>query len=415
MASGLGISLFVAGLVFVLLVWVALRFFPPHTPAAAQVNANSFSFIESSKSDNAVIILQPGGRVEYLSALARTYFNMHENEPYDLEQLARRVRPTEDFLDLCANPGHKRVSISGRLVEISSFEVPGAYPMMLIALRGKEFAPALEQGNGASEEIFGVITEFSQNIAANLDLQTTVQSILENVSRLVTSDMLELNLLNAKSRDLVSYRFQQSDSSSSGVVRASGPQFGSFTDQLFERRTPILIADARSRPELAANGELLPIQSYLGIPLMAGGEFVGTLEAGQTGDSAFGQHDLELLMLVSGQAAVAIRNARLYEDEQKRVSELAGLANLNQALGNIRDVKDLFARLVESVAPLFEAEIIGFLLYDEEKHTLQGKVPFRGLPPHFVQMYRTNVAENSPAEQVISSQQPVFDIGRVHR
>ena len=220
MLSGLGISLFIAGLVFVVLVWVVLRIFP-RTYATAQADTNSFSFPESSKSNDAVIILQPGGRVEYISALARTYFNMHENEPYDLERLARRVRPTDDFLDLCATSGHKRVSISGKLVEISSFEVPGAYPMMLLSLRGKELVPALEQSNGASEEILRVITEFSQSIAANLDLKTIVQSILDNVSRLVSSDMLELNLWDAENQTLIPYHFQSSDSSFSGVVRAT--------------------------------------------------------------------------------------------------------------------------------------------------------------------------------------------------
>src|SRR5512138_3150958 len=147
MFSGLGIGLFVAGLVFILLVGVALRL-SLRAPATAQADTNSLSFPESSKSNDAVIILQPGGRVEYISPLARTYFNLHENEPHDLERLARHVRPTDDFLDLCAFPGHKRVSLAGRLVEISSFEVPGTYPMMLLSLRGKEFAPILEQGNG---------------------------------------------------------------------------------------------------------------------------------------------------------------------------------------------------------------------------------------------------------------------------
>ena len=407
--SSLGISLFIAGLVFVVLVWVVLRIFP-RTYATTQTDVNSFSFPESSKSDDAVIILQPGGRVEYISALARTYFNMRENEPYDLERLARRVRPMDDFLDLCATSGHKRVSVNGKLVEISSFEVPGAYPMMLVSLRGKELIPSLEQSNGASEEILSVITEFSQSIAANLELKTIVQSILDNVSRLVSSDMLELNLWNEENQVLIPYHFQPSDLSFSGVTRVAASQFGTLTQQLVARRTPIMIADARSQPELAPNGELLPVQSYLGIPLMAGGELVGTLEAGQTGDGAFGQHDLDILLLVSGQAAVAIRNARLYEDEQKRVSELAGLANLNQTLGTVRDMQDLFTRLVESVAPLFSAEIIGFLLYDEEKRTLEGKIPFRGLPPHFVQIYRTTVIADSPAEQVITSQQPLLTL-----
>jgi GAF domain-containing protein/nitrogen-specific signal transduction histidine kinase len=409
MLPGLGISLFIAGLVFVLLVWVVLRLYP-RTSTPAQVYTNPFSFPESSKSNDAVIIIQPGGRVEYISALARTYFNMHENEPYDLERLARSVRPADDFLDLCANPGHKRVSISGKLVEVSSFEVPGAYPMILLSMRGKELVSTLEQSNGATEEILSLITEFSQSVAAKLDLQTTAQSILENVSRLVSSDMLELDLRSEDNQSLISYRLQPSVSNLPGVVRASVSQFGNLTDQLAERRTPVLIIDTRSQPELAVNGEILPFQSYLGIPLMAGGELVGTLEAGQTGEGRFGQHDLDLLFLVSGQAAVAIRNARLYEDEQKRVSELAGLANLNQALGNVREMQDLFARLVESVEPLFAADIIGFLLYDEEKRTLEGKVPFRGLPPHLVQIYRASVPTGGPAEKVISNQQTLLTL-----
>ena len=49
--------------------------------------------------------------------------------------------------------------------------------------------------------------------------------------------------------------------------------------------------------------------------------------------------------------AGAIRNAKLYEDEQKRVAELVGLANLNQALGSMQDVQEVFANLIDSIAP----------------------------------------------------------------
>lgn len=411
MFSGLGVSLFLAGLVVVALAWTVLRLLP-RSQSALQAGTNSFAFPDAAKSHNeAVIILQPGGRVEHVSDSARSYFDLRENEPYDLESLARRVRPSDDFLDLCAAPGSKRVSIGGRLVEIASYQVPGPYPMMLITLRGRDVSPSLEQGSGASGEILRVAAEFSQGIAASLDLETTIRSILDNVSRLIPSDVLELKLWNAEHQALIPYRFQQSNSTH--VVTAPLSQFGSLTNHLIARRTPLMLADVRSQTELTGNGELLPIQSYLGIPLMAGGELVGALEAGQTTGGAFGQHDLDLLALVAGQSAVAIRNAKLYEDEQKRGAELAGLANLNQALGSVRDVQDIFARLVESVAPLFSAEIVGFLLYDEEKRTLEGKVPFRGLPAHFVQIYRTTVPMDSPAEKIITSQQPILTLNTI--
>ena len=94
--------------------------------------------------------------------------------------------------------------------------------------------------------------------------------------------------------------------------------------------------------------------------------------------------------MVAGQIGMALRNAMLYEQERRRTVELSGLANLAQAVTAIREPQELFARLVESVAPLFDVEVVGFLLYDENKRTLEGQVPFRGLPPHIVQIYRAS-------------------------
>jgi len=403
MFPGLGVSLFIAGLVVVALAWLTLRMLPRSRAAAQGLDSPAPMFPESTNSKDAIIILQPGGRVEYVSARARDYFNLRENESYDIERLARYVRPADDFLDLCAAPGLKRMSIGGRLVDVASFEVPGSYPMMLVSLRSKDGVSGLEQGNGASSEILQLATEFSQGIAASLDLNTTVRSILEHVSRLIPSDVLELKLWNAERQMLIPYRFQQS--SSGRVVTASLSQFGSLTDQLLDRKIPFLLGNVRS--ELSASGELLGIQSYLGIPLTAAGTLVGTLEAGQMNSGAFGAHDLELLTLVSGQAAVAIRNAKLYEEEQKRRAELTGLANLNQALSSVRDMQDVFTRLVESVAPLFQTEIVGFMLYDEDRRVLEGKVPFHGLPPHVVEIYRASIQPGSVAENVLVAQQPI--------
>ena len=286
MFSELGVSLFLAGLVVIALAWTVLRILS-RSQTVIQSDTNSFVFPKATKSNEAIIMLQPGGRVGYISDSARAYFGLQENEPYDLESLARQVRPPDDFLDLSVVAGTKRVSIGGRLVEVASYEVPGPYPMMLISLRGRDYFPSLENGNGASEEILRMATLFSQSMAASLDLETTIRSIMDNVSRLIPSDVLELKLWNAEQQSMMMYRFEQFNSAS--LVTAPLSQFGSLTHQLIASRIPILIADTRSQAELNRNGELLPIQSYLGIPLMAGGELVGALEAGQTTGGAFSQ------------------------------------------------------------------------------------------------------------------------------
>ncbi|GAB1470677.1 GAF domain-containing protein [Chloroflexota bacterium] len=405
MNLGMGIGVFIAGLVIVSLALLLLRLLL-RSQSAQYVEPVSQNNPNNKNTKEAIIVIQPGGRVEYLSPSARSYFNLREDEPYDLERLARYVRPSDDFIDLCVTPGVKRVSIGGKPAELASYEVPGTYPRMLISVRGREATVSTDESNKSSSEILQVVTDFSQDIAASLDLETTIRAVLDHVGRLVPSDVLELKLWNEERGTLIPFRYQNAVAAK--VVTAALSRFGGLTDQLAARREPVILNDVSTVQEFVAGGEINPIQSYLGIPLMAGGELVGTLEAGQLSSNAFGQHDLNILHLISGQAAVAIRNARLYEDEQKRRAELTGLASLNQVFGHVRDGQDVITQLVESIAPLFDAEVVGLLLYDEGKRVLEGQIPFRGLPDHFVEIYRTTIQTDSPAEKIMAQRQPIL-------
>jgi GAF domain-containing protein len=144
--------------------------------------------------------------------------------------------------------------------------------------------------------------------------------------------------------------------------------------------------------------------SYIGFPLIAYGRLMGTLEVGVIPVNGFSTEDFNILQLITGQAAVAIRNAGLYEVQQRWNSQLFGLTNLSQAVGSLRDLKDLFTRLVGGLSPLFDVEILGFLLYNEQRHTLEGQTPFHGLPNNIAQMYKTVISPNSSSEKRILGQ-----------
>lgn len=409
MSLGLGVGIIFAGLTIIAAALVILR-------AASVVHPKtreSDSAIDEPARVNAalneaVIIVQPGGRVEYVNEATRPIFNLRKDEPFDLERLARRVRPTDDFLGLCVAPGSKRLYINGKPVEASSYEIPGANPRILISVRESEAnASSGLRGLEESDEILRISTEFSQSIAAGIRLEDTARAILNYIGRLVPSDVLELKLWNQSRRVLIPYRFQRMDGiAASNTTPLS--HFGGLTQQLVKSGEPMALNDVAAIQEALPDNELNPIHSYLGVLLTAGGELIGSLEAGQLSGGVFSQHDLNVLRLISGQAAIAIRNAKVYEEEQRRLSELSGLANFNQTLAAVDEKRDVIERLIESVAPLFaQMEIVGFLLYDETTRTLEGKNPFRGLPEHFIEIYRSVIAADSPAETLLFSQEPI--------
>ena len=125
---GLGLVLVVVGLVFVLLVRILLRILlPGNQPLMQTFQPLLWQYPESSEQKDAVIIIQGGGRVEYLNEAARQLFGLHENEQADLERLTRYTRPSNEFLSLLSKESQKRISIGAQLTEATSYRVPGLY------------------------------------------------------------------------------------------------------------------------------------------------------------------------------------------------------------------------------------------------------------------------------------------------
>lgn len=408
---GLGLVLVVSGLVFVLLVRILLRILRPVNQPNAILTSSSLTHPDSLNQKDAVLIVQGGGRVDYINGSARQLFGLHEDEQVDLERLARYTRPSNEFLSLLSKESQKRISIGAQLTEAASYRVPGLSPLMMIVLRTLDLTPAFSLGDSGqiSASILRLITDFGQSISSNLDLDNTLQAVLENVGQLISADTLELKVWDETRQSLIPYRFEGRSGEPRSLQRVERSYFGNYADSLLKERKPLLISQTISENGELANGSTEPyaVRSYIGIPLMDGSHLIGTLEVGQSAENSFSQHDLELLNLVTGQAAIAIRNALLYESEQQRTAELTSLANLAQAVSVSQDLKDLFERLVKSVSPLFDVEIIGFLLYDEGKRTLEGQIPFQGLPPHIVEIYRTNIPDEKAASDIIASQRPL--------
>jgi len=402
MFAGLEVGIwlvFVALALFVLvLVVIWFRRLPTNLLTATQSPSN-FNSPDSSNSNDAIVVVQPGGRVEYINGLAHEWFGLRADEVPELERLVRQARPAEDFLNLCARPGQKRLSVGGKLVEVTSYQVPGSFPLMLLTMRGVELSSNPEQA-GVDSSMLKIISDFGRGVTESLDLEDTLYSILLNVSHLVPANILEVKTWDASRQTLTSYMLEPSGSSQ--IIRTTHSQFNGLTDSLISRRKPLLIPNTRaadiSLPQF--NGSS-PVQSYIGLPLIAHNELAGTLEIGHLTSGVLGQQDMDLLQLVTPQAAYSIHNAMLYAGEKSRSAELSGLANLVQAVGAAQDYTSLISRLIESIAPLFSVDILGFLIYDESKRTLEGQIPFQGLPRHIVEIYRTAIHPGSAAENIL--------------
>ncbi len=402
----LGMLLLLAGLICFLLVWGLPRLFPRlHNHSLPVILPQKMT--DSSQQHHAVMVIQSGGRVNYVNAIARQWFEIHEGEQLNLEVLAKRIRPTDDFLKLCTGEGQMRFTVRGRPVEAASYQIPGPIPSLLVSFRMPDrISTRPGVSTEAPELALKILTNLSQSLATSPGVAATIQTLLENTERLVPVDFLELKLWNADERTLVPYRLEPRTGSEKRLEKGFPQSPVGYSALLVESHQTLFIPDTKTNTKVAPeNDEQALLFSYIGLPLLAGNDLVGTLEVGLTKDEVFDQDILDILQLVGGQAATAIHNASLLEAERQRSAELSGLVNLTKALGSIHEARDLFTHLVESIAPLFNVDVLGFLIYDENRRTLEAQMPFAGLPAQAVEIYHVPLLSGGPAEECFMKQE----------
>ncbi|HTX92753.1 MAG TPA: GAF domain-containing protein, partial [Anaerolineales bacterium] len=339
--------------------------------------------------------------MDYVNPTAREWLELREEEMPNLEAMARRIRPSDEFLKLCASEGEARFSVNGRPMEAISYRLPGSSTSLLVSL---ELPAQASTEAGEVRESAGpalkVLAGLSQILAAGMGVPGTVQAILENIQRIVPTDLLEMKLWEPAGRTFTSYRIGTGPEVEQRLDMGPAQPPSGYSATLVETGKPLLISDTQKDGGSASeNNEFISMRSYLGLPLLAGESLIGTLEMGMASAGAFKEGDLEILQLATSQAAAAIRNASMLEAEKRRSSELSGLAELAQAVRSTHDAHELFTRLVQSVTPLFDADILGFLVYNENRRALEAQVPFTGMPAQVVELYHVPLPSGSQVEE----------------
>lgn len=113
--------------------------------------------------------------------------------------------------------------------------------------------------------------------------------------------------------------------------------FGSgVTGTAFRSGEPVIVPNVRAFPGYIPGHER--VESELALPLKRGDQVVGVLYLERDEPDAFSEEDLALLSIFASQAAIAIENARLYEEQQRRVHELQTIESIVQKLTPLHEI-----------------------------------------------------------------------------
>ncbi|MGD2205834.1 MAG: GAF domain-containing protein, partial [Anaerolineae bacterium] len=122
---------------------------------------------------------------------------------------------------------------------------------------------------------------------------------------------------------------------------------------------PILVPDVRQEPRYVWM-EGSQTRSEILVPIKVKGEVIGVLDVQSNRLNAFDQSDLALLQSLANQAAVAIKNAQLFEGEQRRAEQFRVISEVGSRVASILTVEELLdqmARLIQKAFSYYLVEI----------------------------------------------------------
>ena len=157
-------------------------------------------------------------------------------------------------------------------------------------------------------EAFETLAEVGREVASVLDLDELFGRIAQLARRLIEYRTFGILLLNEQGELEMKLGLQYGEKVQIPRVRLGEGLVGYAA----LHREPVLVADVSNDPRYI---NLVPdVRSELAIPMLIKDRCIGVFDLESPELDAFSKRDVEILSLLASQAAVAIENARLYEE-----------------------------------------------------------------------------------------------------
>lgn len=158
-----------------------------------------------------------------------------------------------------------------------------------------------------SERLLNALIEIGQELASTTNIQDLLDSLLRVSRDLFRFENAIIRLLDEDGRHLIAKAAFGYTEDAMGPIPIGQGVMG----RTAEVQKPILVEDVRKLPDYVPGipGAL----SELAVPLISKNKLVGVINVESQQPGAFSREDIEPLMILGRQAAIAIENAQLYE------------------------------------------------------------------------------------------------------
>jgi len=118
----------------------------------------------------------------------------------------------------------------------------------------------------------------------------------------------------------------------------------------------VLVSDVSQSPDWLPNPLLPDTKSEVAVPIAIGPDVLGVLDVQQDVAGGITEEDAALIQAIANQVAIAVQNARAYEQAQRQAERDAQVVAINQRIQSATSIDDVLKVVVSELGQTLNAE-----------------------------------------------------------
>jgi len=217
------------------------------------------------------------------------------------------------------------------------------------------------------------LKEIEQAIGSTLDLDEVLELLSSELRKLVQYDSMTVQRLNGNQLQIISAYGFDHPKRVLHVHFPLDPQLPNF--EVIENRQPVAYEDiVQAYPQFKeefTGYQAGTIRSWLGVPLISQDRVLGMMTIDRQERKPYGSEEIRVVSEFANQAAIAIRNAELYEQSIQQIRRLESLRRIDQAITSSLNIDVSLSIFLDQVRESLDVDAAAVLLYEPELQELR--------------------------------------------
>jgi GAF domain-containing protein/CheY-like chemotaxis protein len=218
-----------------------------------------------------------------------------------------------------------------------------------------------------------LINSVQQGLAQNLEMQAMYDLVGDKIQEIFDAQVVDIAVYDF---DAGLARYPYTVERGARIPDEPTPLNASpISRLLIGEKKPLRIDDvavwqAEQKAQMFVIGE--PSKSMLVVPLLVGGEIRGSMSLQNLDRThAFSDADVRLLMTLASSLAVALENARLFDETKRRAAELAIVNEVQRGLAAELDPQAMYELVGERASDVFDTQVVDITVFDHQNGTMR--------------------------------------------